>query len=589
MKISINRNTLWCDLFVSRLTELGVKFACVSPGSRSTSLALALADNKGIKIFPIVDERSSAFFALGLAKKSQSPVLVLTTSGTAVAELYPAIIEAYYQRIPLIICTADRPHYLKNAGANQTINQQNIYKNHIRLFIDAGLPDIQKINSIIDIAEEAVRTAYFTNRGPVHINLPFEKPFEPDNKTDKVDLKLLDSLFNRRNFSIEYNSKKFPAFVRNIAQYFKEKKNVLVIVGYGEFNNDFSSQLINLAKRNNVLIYADGASGLRYGNFSKERIIENLTSLLRSEKFVKIFKPDLIIQFGGAPTSNIVLDFLKNSSAIKVAINEYGDSNDPSLTFKKAPSIQPNEFISNLLIILSNKKHSVSSLVKTTLQLDKYIKEKKKKYFLRDDTRSESKFAYDLIDILPERSNLMISNSMPIRDIDFFSSTSKKKIKIFTNRGASGIDGINSTALAIASISKEPTYLLTGDLAFYHDFNGLHNGVKFKIPLIVILINNSGGGIFESLPISKFREHFNDLFLTPLDINFKKIVEGYGGSYHKIKDCKELKRKVNSIDDKSSLSVFELRTDAKYSAEMRRDFWLMISKQIDLLIDDIKS
>jgi 2-succinyl-5-enolpyruvyl-6-hydroxy-3-cyclohexene-1-carboxylate synthase len=589
MKISINKNTLWCDLFVSRLAELGVKYACISPGSRSTSLALALAENKRIKIFPIVDERSSAFFALGLAKKSQSPVVVLTTSGTAVAELYPAIIESFYQRIPLIVCTADRPNFLKNAGANQTINQQNIYKNHIRLFLDAGLPAIIKINSIIDIAEEAVRTAYFTNRGPVHINLPFEKPFEPDNKTDKVDLKLIDSAFNRRNFSIKYNSSGNTGFVKNIAKYFEADKNVLLIVGYGEFNNDFYSHLINLAKSKNVLIYADGASGLRFGNFSKERIIENLTSLLRSEKFVELFKPDLIVQFGGAPTSNVVLDFLKNSKADKVAINEFGDPNDPSLTFQKAPSLQPNEFIHKLSLLLENKKSKISSLAKITLLLDKIITEKKKKYFSKDDSRFESKIVYDLIDILPERSNLMISNSMPIRDFDFFSSTSKKRIRIFTNRGASGIDGINSTALAIASISKEPTFLLTGDLSFYHDLNGLINAAKFNISLTVILINNSGGGIFESLPISKFREHFSDLFLTPLNINFKMIVEGYGGSFHKIKDCKELKRKVNSTNDKSFLSVFELMTDAKYSAEMRRSFWLMISKQIDLLINDIKS
>ncbi|MCL4548740.1 MAG: thiamine pyrophosphate-binding protein, partial [Bacteroidetes bacterium] len=132
MKLSINRNTVWCDLFVDRLANAGVKYACISPGSRSTALTLAFASNKNIETFPIVDERSSSFFALGLAKKSKSPVAIVTTSGTAVAELYPAIIEAYYQRIPLIICTADRPPILRNSGANQTINQQNIFANHIR-------------------------------------------------------------------------------------------------------------------------------------------------------------------------------------------------------------------------------------------------------------------------------------------------------------------------------------------------------------------------------------------------------------------------------------------------------------------------
>ena len=154
MKLSINRNILWCDVFTQRLSELGVKYACISPGSRSTPLTISLSSSNNIKIFPVVDERSSAFFALGLAKKSRSPVAVITTSGTAVAELYPAIIEAYYQRIPLIICTADRPPGLRNSGANQTINQNNIYKNHIRYFEDAGLPVIKKLKHIQKLAEK---------------------------------------------------------------------------------------------------------------------------------------------------------------------------------------------------------------------------------------------------------------------------------------------------------------------------------------------------------------------------------------------------------------------------------------------------
>ena len=186
--MKINRNIFWAENLFDRLARLGVKYVCISPGSRSTSLTLAAASNKKFKCFVHIDERSSGFFALGIAKATGKPVVIITTSGTAAAELYPSIVEAYQQRIPLIVCTADRPPELRGRGANQTINQENIYKNHIRHFREAGLPStsFSGIRKIRKIAEEAYQKC---SQGPVHLNFPFRKPFEPDTFTDEINKK----------------------------------------------------------------------------------------------------------------------------------------------------------------------------------------------------------------------------------------------------------------------------------------------------------------------------------------------------------------------------------------------------------------
>jgi len=195
-KIKVNRNNFWTEVFVKQLNSAGVKYACISPGSRSTPLTFSFAKNKKIKCFVNIDERSSAFFALGLAKASKTPVAVVTTSGTAAAELYPAIIEAYQQRVPLIICTADRPPELLNTGANQTINQHNLYKNHIRWFKNVGLPSLKrlKLRRLQQTAFRDVEFSTLKDKGPVHLNFPFRKPLEPFTFTDEVDSLLVKNV-----------------------------------------------------------------------------------------------------------------------------------------------------------------------------------------------------------------------------------------------------------------------------------------------------------------------------------------------------------------------------------------------------------
>lgn len=589
MKIPINLNSLWCNTFTDQVFKMGIRNVCISPGSRSTPLTLSFSLNKKFNIYPIVDERSSGFFALGLARSTNTPVVLVTTSGTAVAELYPAIIEAFYQRVPLIICTADRPPYLRNRGANQTINQENIYKNHIRFFADPGLPEhkVTRFNLLKKITAHALSIAINENRGPVHINFPFDKPFEPDTFTHKIDGRFINQLTAQNNIVVNKTGKDTSTnrLIRKIATQIQSKRNGIIICGHNNFEKDFAKRIINFSEKTGYPIFADGSSGLRYGLHSKKNIIENFNSLIRSQLFLKHFDPEIIIHLGGAPTSNQMHDFMKNSRAYKILIDQFGDINDPSLTAKKVIKIKPQDFFVSLLSLLNNFRLDESDWAEHLIDIDSLIHNIKIRFFSENELHTEPNIIFNLIKNLPSSCNLMVSNSLPIRDIDFFSVCADKEIVFYTNRGASGIDGINSTALGIAGGSKKTTVLLTGDLAFYHDLTGLYNSQKFNIPITIVLINNNGGGIFESLPISQFGKIYRDNFVTPLKLDFSKIVKAFNGNYYIADESKNFSATLKRALKSKKLNVIEIKTNAKLSKKNRLKFWQTAIKEVDKYIN----
>jgi 2-succinyl-5-enolpyruvyl-6-hydroxy-3-cyclohexene-1-carboxylate synthase len=588
MKISVNRNTLWSDLFVKRLEKLGVRYSTISPGSRSTPLTLAFTNSKKIKTFQIVDERSAAFFALGMAKKTGYPTAVVVTSGTAVAEIYPAIIEAYYQRVPLIVCTADRPPELRNTGANQTINQDNIFRNHIRLFRDLGLPNVKYsgLSSVIKTADELFETSYYKDRGPVHVNFPFAKPFEPDSYTDEIDSSLISKLSAIKLPSpkpLKYNRTEFNGIVKSL----KSSRRGLIILGYNNYDVKFIKAVTRLSKKLGYPIFADAASGYRFGVRKKEIIIENLTSLLHSKKFKEFFQPEIILQFGGTPTSNIILHFYRDSSAKKILINLYGDRFDPSLTAETILKMKPYDFCVKALEILRDKPDD--RWLNKIVELNNAAGEIKESFFKKSKLTFEGLIPDTVFGNLNGEFDVMISNSLPVRDSDFFASTRDNKITLHCNRGASGIDGITSTALGISAVSKSPTLLITGDLAFFHDLNGLHSSMKFGIPLTVILINNNGGGIFESLPISRYKKICKENFITPLNLNFRKFVEAYGGEFLTANSKSKFIQHLKASGSRRRLTVIEIKTNAGESKRMRTILWQRIAEKIDFLIDEAEN
>ncbi len=587
--MKINRNIFWTETFVKELISSGVKYACISPGSRNTPLTLAFASSKKIKSFVHIDERSCAFFALGLAKVTETPVAIVCTSGTATAELYPAIIEAYQQRVPLIVCTADRPPELLDVGANQTINQNNLYKNHIRWFVDVGLPEpiTRRIKHIKVLARRAVYESTVRAKGPVHLNFPFRKPFEPDASTDEIEKSLIDladsTITEKKYFFKEEERDVFSEkWFQGIFNELSKSKRGLIIAGPENYNPSFHNNCALLSEKLGFPVIADGASQLRFGLHSKTNIISNFEGFLRSKYFADKYKPDIILHFGRTITSKALDEYLESCSAKRYMINEYGDWFDPSNKAAASFAFKPYLFCQKMTEYLTRKNFITKENGWFNLFKNADAISGKIKCEVIDKALfpNESRIINEIINLIPDNSRIMISNSMPIRDFDYFASITQKRISIFNNRGASGIDGITSTALGIAATDSTPTILLTGDLAFYHDLNGLLAANKYKIPLVTVLINNNGGGIFEVLPIAKYGKVFKEYFIAPHNLNFQPFVKAYGGKYKLIESWSEFRSTFKRALTSKQFHVLEIKTDAAKSLTLRRKYWELVNKQI---------
>ena len=573
--MKVNRAYYWTENFFERLSDFGVKYICISPGSRSTSLTFAAAANKRFKCFVNIDERNSAFFALGLVKATGKPVVIITTSGTATAELYPAIIEAYYQRVPLIVCTADRPPELLGKGANQTINQENIFKNHIRFYRNAGLPaaTFYGIKKIRKFAEEAYINS---SQGPVHINFPFRKPFEPGAFTDKLNSHTLNSIrILKSKERIVLSKYKAPDknLFNEILTILKTARRGLIIAGPMKYDKSEKTKILELAERLNYPVIADACSQLRFGNKS-EKVITGYEIFLRDNRFIKSNSPGIILQFGSTPSSRAIEIYLEKSDAKRYIINHYGDIFDPlnkaAGTFKCSPSLFCEMIIKDLP---GEKGKKTNSHLTNNFRNAEILAHKTRENIINLSAfPNECRIIAGIIDSIPENTHIMVSNSMPVRDFDYFAQRTSKNIIIHSNRGASGIDGILSTSLGISKAVSQPVLLITGDMAFYYDLTALLTAKKYKIPLVVILINNNGGGIFGMLPVSKYGRIYKEYFVCPHNLDFSTIIKGFGGKHRLIRSWKDLTLSLRKALDEKQFTVLEIRTDIKTSVALRKKY-----------------
>jgi len=585
MKIKVNRNNLWAKIFIDQLADLGVRYACVSPGSRSTPLTYVLSKNRKIKSFVQIDERSSTFFALGLAKATNSPVLIVTTSGTAVAELYPAIIEAYQQRVPLIVCTADRPPELIGTGANQTINQHNIYKNHIRWFRDLGLPSISEtgLHHLQRIAINSFHISLYKDKGPVHLNFPFRKPLEPFSYTDEVN-KGIFKIKPQRGFKHKMELfKQLTKISEKLLDKIISTERGIIITGPMDYDCEMIRKVKQLSSMLRYPIVADGLSQFRFGTSVNEKnILSSFNSIVQSDNFLKNHDPDIIIQFGRTPTSSAIETFFVRTDADRYLVNSFGDNFDPTKNAKAVLSFSPNHFLDGLLIQLDSKKFKRQKTVwlKDFISADEICKNVKTKVIEKSKGLNEPSIIKEIFNYLTSGSNIFIGNSLPVRDLDNFLSNSSKRFTIYFNRGASGIDGVTSTALGIAS-RKKPTILITGDLSFLHDLNALAIAIKYSIPITIIVINNNGGGIFQSLPIAQKVKRFTEYFVAPHNLDLSVIIKSFGIDYQLILNRSKLQNHLKKVIDRNFPLVLEIRTDAVNSAELRNTYFNEVKNKLN--------
>lgn len=568
--MNINDNFLYASVFINTLQLQGLKHAVIAPGSRNTPLIAALDANKNIQKTVILDERSAAFFALGIAKATKKPVLVVTTSGTAAAELYPAIVESFNSRIPLIACTADRPPNQLFCGENQTINQDNIFANHIKAYyyFNNLAPTLDKLNEIIEKAVECFYIADIKDRGPVHINFPFAKPLEPSTFNVSFNLKNLAKINSKPIINKDNNlnnNANLNDFIATLPNY----NRGLFIVSGDYYSSFFYQSITQIAKKLKFFIYPDILSSFILNQKLNSDLVLNNLAFFDSKILQSIFNDgDLILQFGKTPINNKILELIKFSKAKKVLINPNGDLFDPSRTVSQIYKSDYDYLALEALNVVKNINKKHNELTKKIILINKNIEKAKNREVKKSPFTFEGKIINTISTSLAKQAPVMLGNSMPVRYFELFTKPSNNQNIIYCNRGASGIDGNNATASGIAYGLKSPLVFISGDLAFLHDVGSLIYISNLNLPICIIILDNNGGGIFKLLPISKNQTLFNKYFVTPQNQNIKNIAKAFKIDYYKVKSIKKLSAYINNFYSNPKPLILHIITDIDNSAEI---------------------
>lgn len=567
--------TAYIAAFVGELVLSGITDVVVSPGSRSTPMALVMAEHPELNVHIHVDERSAAFFALGIAKATNRTVAILCTSGTAAANYFPAIVEARYSRVPLLVLTADRPHELREVGAPQAIDQIHLYGKHVKWFAEMALPEKkdEMIRYARTVCSRAASYAASAPAGPVHLNFPFREPLIP-----KMDEELFavserpEGYVQVHNGELNINEMEYQEIAGRLAG---KAKGIIVCGNIAD--ERFAIAVTKLANQLKYPILADPLSQLRSGQHANDQIIDTYDTFLRNEDAKSYLKPDVIIRIGSMPVSKALTIFIKgNPNADQFVVDGGGGWRDPAIL--STDMIFCNEAIFCEKLSAYSKPRVETGYLDAWKKVNDLTKENMSP--IRDITElSEGKLFYQLAEILPDGAALFVGNSMPIRDLDSFFLTNGKSIKIMANRGANGIDGTVSTALGAAMYLKT-LYLVLGDLTFFHDLNGLWAAMKHQININIILINNNGGGIFSFLPQSEHPKHFELLFGTPLNIEFEHAVKMFNGQFTKIKDWDHFQIEMEKSRDAAGINVYEIITNRDKNRDEHREFWRGVSQEI---------
>lgn len=497
----------------------GIQHIVISPGSRNAPLTISFTENKEFINYSIVDERCAAFFALGMAQQLNKPVALVCSSGSALLNYYPAISEAFYSDIPLVVLSADRPSELINIGDGQTINQENVFENHI--LENANCIEGDDYNLFNQtIINSALNTAIM-KKGPVHINIPFSEPLY-----ETVD-KLTTTIENE---PVSIEKIKFNVDLKSFAKKWNNSKKKIVLVGVLQPNSIEKGFLDILAMDESVLVLTETTSNLSHHNFFPS--IDKLIASFDENDFNK-FQPDILLTLGGMVVSKKIKALFRKYSPKEHWHIDSKKVYDTYFCLSHHFKVSPNLFFKKFLPITKTVKSSYQAY---WLSIKTYRKSRHENY-LNEIEYSDFKVFSSIVNFLPNNVQLQLSNSTTIRYAQLFEFN--KSIEMFCNRGTSGIDGCTSTSIGAAVASKKETILITGDLSFLYDSNALWNNYipsNFKI----ILINNGGGGIFRILPGEKNTKNFNTFFETKHQLTAVHFCKMYHLDYFKVSNEEEL-------------------------------------------------
>ncbi|GAB4548257.1 MAG: 2-succinyl-5-enolpyruvyl-6-hydroxy-3-cyclohexene-1-carboxylic-acid synthase [Anaerolineales bacterium] len=572
-----NRNALWANLFVEELQKLGLQAVCIAPGSRSTPLAFAFA-RSGIKIYVHSDERSAGYFALGLAKASGVPVALLCTSGTAAANFFPAVVEANYGEVPLLVLTADRPAEMRESGANQTIDQTRLYGEHVRMFANINAPEsdfsIVQMRALQTLAARAFEAAQAPIPGATHLNFEFRKPLEPTPQPndlpawwDEVTQAKVQAAAAHTTFSRPFlaPSSAQVNFLRNAIA-----PRGIIVAGPRCPAGDFPALLFALSQRLGYPILADSLSGLRFHPESNQNTLGGFNAYLRQAP-----PAQLILRFGDVPVSAALCDYLqKQSGATHVHISSVPRWRDDQ--FVTTHFLHADPALACRALLESANAACESAWLSEWQRMENLTW--KALEALRAEPGFEGGILPDVVETLPAGGALYIANSLPIRHLDEFAAPQKKALRVFANRGASGIDGTLSSALGAAAHLPGLVFV-SGDLTFYHDLNGLLALKRHPLQAVMVVINNNGGGIFERLPVSQFEPPFNNLFRAPHGLTFESAAAMYQISYARVERLR-LKDALQEALKSKQPAILEIFSDAAEFERIRSAAFLNIRRTL---------
>ena len=586
-----NRNYVFAGAFVDELARSGLRDVCICPGSRSSPLAISFARHSGIRKWTHLDERSAGFFALGIARNSGRPVAVVCSSGTASANFLPAVAEGRYGLVPLIFLTADRPADLVNWGALQTIDQTRIYGDHVKLSVHAEAREVTTdlMAYIRTLACRVYATSNVSPQGPVHVNFPFREPLEPSlvltdfpENISEDDFEAWQGRVNGNPFVSNSVNETIPNIknLKALVSYMSGVEHGLIVCG-PNYQAGFANLITKLASKWKYPIFADALSGVRVGSHDRSMVLDTYDAYLRDDDLCTRVSPDLIIRFGPLPVSKALTQYLeKHRNAYQILVDESDNWRDPFRIVSQFFNVSPVSFC-EALTPLVNKEREHNTWSEWWLQANSTVRQAIARQIDSYDKMFEGKVFSRLSNLIDDDTVLFVGNSMPVRDLDTFYPTSSKAVNFVANRGASGIDGVVSSALGIAAAAvTKKVILVIGDISLYHDMNGLLAAKLHGLNATVVVLNNNGGGIFSFLPQAAHKDVFEEYFGTPHDLNFKSAADLYGLNYSFIQDWDAFDKAVNESLLNEGVSLIEIPGDRADNVELHSEVWNAISKTV---------
>lgn len=559
-----NLNTLWGSVVAETLVRCGVRQAVVSPGSRSTPLTIAFAAHPDLEAIPVLDERSAAFFALGLARQARRPVALVCTSGTAAANYLPAVIEAHESGVPLVVLTADRPPELRDCAAGQAIDQQKLYGGYVNLYHELAVPEanVRLLAYLRQTVAQACARTLRPDAGPVHLNVPFREPLAPvENESAKPLAAAIDEAFFAHLTPVEPPPAAALAWVPPVTG------RGLIVAGEDAAADPaaYAAKVGLIAARTGWPVLADALSGLRHHAPKGAVVITAYDALLRNRALARELVPRAVLVLGSWPTSKVVRQWLEGADADVFLVSPRAANRD-ALHGRTRHLPVPLEALA-----LEGSGSGDTGYRELWHRADRAAAA-----VLRADRSGragifEGDVTLALARALPGGTPLFVASSMPVRDVEYLWPADDRGRRLHFNRGANGIDGTLSTALGVAH-RNQPSVLLTGDLALLHDTNGFLAGAKLAGSLTIVLINNRGGGIFGHLPVAQFDPPFEEYFATPQNVDFARLCAAYGVEHVPIASLAQLGGLVATLP-RQGLRVLEVCTDRKQDVQTRKQLF----------------